>query len=45
MHMWWPDVIGREVWDWVGRESEGWLAMNSPLKGEEALTEVSPLTG
>ena len=33
MHMWCPDVIGREVWEWVGRESESWLAMISPPKG------------
>ena len=31
--MWCPDVIRREGWEWVGRESESWLAMIPPPKG------------
>ena len=30
MHMWCPDGIGRESWDWGGQESVGWLTPYSP---------------
>ena len=28
--VWCPDVVGREIWDWGGQRSEGWLAPTPP---------------